>query len=322
MLNSGEGVKLALQTLPKRRSGFMLRFIALCFLRLLILITGVGLLVSRAWGWSEYASPESYVVYFQLSQGKTQYFVVNSDGSSDGEKLSWKGSPITSLDCSPDGRTFAFLSGGHVDVMTEAGLVHDTPADARYTTVNVANDGTLALFDPTDAHLLVNNRPVDLATAGRKGNAFDRIDISAQGLVLWMQDFATIQVVSLVTASVLPYIPHGYSGQWSTNGQMIVFADQVTDIEGTALYGGQYLMDLATQRVVRIGDWTLSSPLSPDGTEVAAALSITSMKHTTQVAIFNVFGDSQRRLLTHDPTVSSQPVCFLTFRPQMLIAGS
>jgi hypothetical protein len=300
----------------------VLHFIARFLVRLLILITGIGLLVSRAWGWSEYESHASYVVYFQLKQGKTQYFVVNGDGSSPGESLSWNGGAITSLDCSPDGRTFAFLSGGHVYSMTEAGIVRDRPADARYTTVNVADDGTIALFDPVDARLLINDRLINLATPDRKGNAFDRIDISAQGLVLWMQDFTTIQVVSLATGVVTPYISRGYSGQWSANGQMIIFADQVTDIEGTALYGGQYLMDLATQRVVRIGDWTLSSPLSPDSTKVAVAVPITSLKHIAQVAIFSVFGDHQRLLLTHDSTTASQPVCFLTFRPQMLIAGS
>ena len=100
---------------------------------------------------------------------------------------------------------------------------------------------------------------------------------------------------------------------------MIVFADQVTDIEGTALYGGQYLMDVATRRIVRIGDWTLSSPLSPDNTQVAAAVPITRLNHTAQLEIFSVFGH-QRLLLTHDAHSASQPVCFLTFRPQMLIS--
>ena len=192
----------------------MLRFVTLVFLRLLIIVTGIGLLVSRAWGWSEYASPELYVVYFQLIQGKTQYFIVNSDGSSAGQPLNWNDGGITSLDCSPDGRTFAFLTNsGHVYVMTASGLVHDSPEDTRYTTVNVANDGTTALFDPAGARLLINQRVVDLSTPDREGNAYDRVDISAQGLVLWIQDFANIQVVSLADGSVVPYVPHGYSGQ-------------------------------------------------------------------------------------------------------------
>jgi hypothetical protein len=301
----------------------MLRFILLIFVRVLILIVGVGLLISRAWGWSEYASPASYVVYFQLSQGKPQYLVVDADGSSPGEQLNSDDGAITSLDCSPDGRTIAFLSGGHVYTMTEAGLVRDSrPVDPRYTTVNVANDGTVALFDPADARLLVNERSIDLASPGQKSSAFDRIDISAQGLVLWMQNFADIQIVSLVTGQVVPAVPHGYSGQWSTSGQMIIFADQRTNAEGDWLYGGQYLLDMATQRVMRIGDWMLSSPLSPDNTKVAIAVPITSLNHIAQVAVFSLFDKTQPLLLTHDPTTASQPICFLTFRPHLLINES
>ena len=302
----------------------MVRFVSLMIVRMLIFLSGVGLLVSHAWGWNEYASAELYVVYFQLIEGKPHYFIVSTDGSSASEPLNWNEGGIATLDCSPDGRTFAFLSGSsHAYVLNRAGLVDDRPADARYTTINVANDGTLALFDPTDTRLLINDRLIDLATPDRTGSAFDRVDISAQGLVLWMQDFEDIQLVSLATGSVLPTVPHGYSGQWNTSGQMIIFADQVTDADGNWMHGGQYLLDLATRRVARIGDWTLSSPLSPDNTKVAVAVPITHLNHNTaQVAVFSIFGDPQRILLTHDTQTASQPVCFLTFRPQMLIAGS
>ncbi|MBI1255996.1 MAG: hypothetical protein GC204_00865 [Chloroflexi bacterium] len=300
----------------------MLRFVSLLIVRMLIFLSGVGLLVSHAWGWNEYASAELYVVYFQLIEGKPHYFIVSADGSSASESLNWDEGGIAALDCSPDGRTFAFLSGSrHVYVINRGGLVHDRPADALYTTINVANDGTLALFDPTDARLLVNDRMIDLATAERKGNAFDRVDISAQGLVLWMQDFADIQLVSLATGSVLPTVPHGYSGQWITSGQMFIFADQVTDAEGNWINGGQYLLDVATRRVARIGDWTLGSPLSPDNTKVAVAVPITHLNHNTaQVAVFSIFREQERVLLTHDTQTASQPICFLTFRPQMLIS--
>nr|AUN37643.1 hypothetical protein [uncultured bacterium] len=301
----------------------MLRFATRFFLRLLIIVTGISLFVSRAWGWSEYSSPELYVVYYQLLQGKTQYFVVNSDGSSPSEPLSWNEGGITSPDCSPDGRSFAFLSNsGHVYVMTSAGLAHDSPEDQRYTTVNVANDGTLALFDPEDSHLLINDRLIDLSTPDRAGNTFDRIDISAQGLVLWTRDFANIQVVSLATGSIAPYVTHGYSGQWNTSGQMIVFSDQVTDAEGSWQFRGQYLMDMATRRIARIGDWILSSPLSPDSTQVAASMPLAGFNHIAQVAVFSVFNNRQPQVLTHDTKIASQPVCFLTFRPDLLVNGS
>ncbi len=283
----------------------------------------LGLLIARAWGWSEYASPDLYLIYYQLANPSVHYFVVNADGSDSGDLLRWDGSPITKLDCSPDGRRFAFLTNdGQLIALDRGGIVSQQPVAPSYSTVNVADDGSLALYDPASGKLWVNDTEIDLSTPDRPGHPFDRIDIASHSEILWTQNFSDIALVSLATGVVTPAVPHGYSGQWLASGQMIVFADQVTDSEGIGLYGGQYLIDLPSQRVIRIGDWTLSSPISPDGTKVAAASPITSLNHVAQAVVYGLFDNSYHQLLTHDPKTASQPVCFLTFRPELNRASS
>ena len=284
--------------------------------------------MSRAWGWGEYASDALYVVYFQIAQGGNHYFIVNVDGNSPGVPLAWSGGVITKLDCSPDGRAFAFLTDSdHLYVMNHAGLLYDSPEDRMYTTVSVANDGTTALFDAPEGRLLIDARRVNsqtlaLATPERPGELMDRIDVSQQGLLLWSRDFADIRLISLANGAIVPSVAHGYSGQWLASGEMFTFSELVTDREGIGLFGGQFIMDMATQKVARIGDWTLNRPLSPDGTRVAGALAISSASHLAQVVVYDLFSDEHRLQLTHDMHIASQPICFLTFSPQMLLNNS
>jgi hypothetical protein len=298
----------------------MLRFFALFLLRLLVVFLVVALLLIHEWGWNEYASPELYVVYYQFAPGGVQYFITSTDGER--AKLTWEGRPPTRLDCSPDGRTFAFLSeSAHLYVVTRDGLLYDRPQPEMYTTVNVANDGTTALFDAVSGKLILNTREIDLNTPDKPVNRLDRYDISAQGLVLRNRNFQDIQVSSLATGDQIASISRGYSGEWFASGQMFAFSSLETSIDGIAIGGGTYVMDTSRQAMFQIGTWVISRPFSPDGTQVAAALSTSVSNRTVQVVIYNVFGDPHVRLLTNDPDVASQPLCFLTFKPEMLISS-
>jgi hypothetical protein len=78
-------------------------------------------------------------------------------------------------------------------------------------------------------------------------------------------------------------------------------------------------MDTGHQLTYQIGTWVLSRPLSPDGTRVAAALTSRVSGGTVQVVVYNLFGASNLVQLTDDPEVASQPVCFLTFKPEILV---
>jgi hypothetical protein len=299
----------------------MLRLFLVIAGGLLIALMGISLGIARAWGWSEYASPELYVVYYQISNPHNQFFVVDASGSGLNAELAGSGGTIAQVDCSPDGRYFAFLTDTHhLYVLNSAGTVSDRAEDPAYTTLSVANDGTAALFDPLDDRLLIGDHALDLSAA-RPANAFDRVKLSQQGNILWMRNFNDIQIVSS-GGSVTPYVPHGYSGNWLASGQIFTYADNMTDPEGVGLYGGQYLMDMRTHLVAKIGDWDLSRPLSPDAVKTAAPLTISGVSTKTQIVVYDLLTNAHLKVLTHDPDTASQPVCFLTFLPKMLIAGN
>src|SRR3954464_3937366 len=125
----------------------MLRLLIAVSLPLLIVFTGIGLLLSRQWGWSEYASDALYVVYYTGSQGGIRYFIVNADGHGDSAPLTWNEETITALGCSPDGRTFAiFTHARHLYVLTSAGLAYDKQTTRPYDDVRVQNDQTVSLY--------------------------------------------------------------------------------------------------------------------------------------------------------------------------------
>src|SRR5258707_7597405 len=101
----------------------MLRFWITVSLLLTVVFTGIGLMVSKAWGWSEYASPELYLVSASLPDN---YFITNTDGSDKPEKLVWNRGTITTIGCSPNGNTFAFLTDRvHLYVLTSNGISYD-----------------------------------------------------------------------------------------------------------------------------------------------------------------------------------------------------
>ncbi len=301
----------------------MLRLLALFALVLLIALFGFGWVIARPWGWNEYASPALYVVYYQVGGQHNPYFIVNADGDVSSQSLASAEGSFVQVDCSPDGRSFAALTDtGHVYVARSDGSSDERSINPIFTTVSVADDGTVALFDPSDDRLLIGGKTITLTSSGHQPNEFDRIDISAQGQLLWMRDFNDIQVVSLANGSVAPYVPHGYQGQWFDNGRMITYDDNMTDAIGDGIYGGEYLMDIGTQMVVKIGDWDLTRPISPDGTKIAAPLPITGVTQRAQVVVYDLFTNANRHILTHDSAHASQPVCFLTFQPQSLISAS
>jgi hypothetical protein len=300
----------------------MLRFLAFLSLRLAVCLVLFGVLIARAWGWSEYASPALYVVYTQIINGRNAYFVINANGESAGEALIGNDGRISTVDCSPDGRVLALLSERRqLSVVSEPGTVEQMLTDRDYTTVNVADNGTVALFDPEAGWLRVDRAEIDLSTPDGEAHPLDRVDISPQGLVLWNQHFRSIEVVTPATGAVVAAVPSGYAGVWLASGQMFTFYDIDADVSGFVRDGGQYVMDVPMQKIVRVGGWTMTRPLSPDGRQVAAAV-VPGGRQRTQVLVYDLFTNANRRQLTFDPAVASQPICFLTFRPAGLIAAN
>ena len=118
----------------------MLRFLISISLCLLIVFTGIGALLSRQWGWSEYASSELYLAYQDVSQ-PASFFLTDANGSDQQWKLSSKAGTLAALNCSPDGRTLAFLTAsGHLYVVSQAGLLYDRVLGQGYDAIAASND--------------------------------------------------------------------------------------------------------------------------------------------------------------------------------------
>src|SRR4051794_40401571 len=87
----------------------MLRFWITVSLLLVMVFMGFGLVVSKAWGWSEYASDELYVIYYQTTvDGRSPLFLVNGNGTGEQWKLDTEAETLRQLNCSPDGQTLVF----------------------------------------------------------------------------------------------------------------------------------------------------------------------------------------------------------------------
>lgn len=301
----------------------MLRFLILLSLRATAVFLLLGVLIARAWGWSEYASPELYVVYYQIREQRNRYFIVNADGASEGMPLARGTDRISKVDCSPDGQVFAFLTdSGALYSVTADGVSEHGVADRDYITINAANDGTIALFDPAAGWLRVNSGGVRLTSADAPNHPMDRIDISPQGLVLWGRHSEDIQVVAPETGEVVADVRRGFSPAWMAPGEMFTFYDVLADPNnGLLVYSGQFVMDMQLGKAVRVGGWPTTRPLSPDGTQVAAALVRGTENRMAQVVVYDLFTDANRRQLTFDPTSAAQPICFLAFRPAGLVGA-
>jgi hypothetical protein len=299
----------------------MLRFLALLTLRAALCLALLGVLIVRAWGWNEYASPELYVVYYQILGSRNAYFLVDANGERPGEALVLPEGGRATLDCSPDGRTLAVLTENQLVVMNAAGVVQQTPVDQTYTTVNVADDGTVALLDAPAGWVRVNDAEITLTAEDAEKYPLDRVDVAVGGLILWNQHFSRIDVVTPDRQQVLASVPRGNSGTWLPSSQIFTFYNLETDRDGAATGGGQYVMDIEHYRTVKVGGWVVSRPLSPDGRQVAAAL-VSRGSSLVQVVVYDLFTDANRRQLTFDAQVASQPICFLAFRPEALLSAS
>nr|AUN37651.1 hypothetical protein [uncultured bacterium] len=303
----------------------MLRVWMRAGLVLMALFTGIGLVVSKAWGWSEYASDDLYVVYASY-MGITSYFSVKvNDAPDEGALLTWDKAEITALDCSPDGRRLAILTDtGHVGIVTAAGMVENTPEDQGYDQVSVANDGTVALFNMETGDLRIGTTTMNLPVPAQQISD-NFIDMASQGFALWEKGVDDTELLSLASGEVVLSLPFTGGGQWLASENIFAFNYGLFSDEDAGKPSGWYLADAATHETVRINEWSISSPFSPDGTKTANVVILDGLQQREQIGVFGAFAPhdfAQARVLTSNPDISHFPLCFLTFRPQRLIGAS
>ncbi|MEO8392206.1 MAG: hypothetical protein ABI700_04360 [Chloroflexota bacterium] len=306
----------------------MLRFWITVSLLLTIIFTGIGLLLSRQWGWSEYASDELYVVYSALVDSDKLYFIVNANGSSKSETLKSTQGTITAVNCSPDGRTLAFLTDAmHLYVVTSTGLIYDKLINRIYANLTVANNGTVVYFQNTDAFRVDANHAEQLVLPGGdypRGSTsyYDYVGVSSQRFELWSSPPDGVQVVS-PTGQILSTIFHANVEQLWTSERIFTYFFYPTTFSGDALNSGRYLFDTSTEHAFRLSELTPFSLFSPDGTLEATAGVVDGQQVHDQIVVVDPFKPiGSGRQLTHDLDTTFALVCFLTFRPQMLLADN
>ncbi|MBI1255997.1 MAG: hypothetical protein GC204_00870 [Chloroflexi bacterium] len=247
----------------------MLRFWVMVSLLLTTVFTGIGLLVSRAWGWSEYASDELYLVYSYLDYHyDIQYFIVNADGSDTPKKLTWNDGFILRMGCSPDGKTFAFATKAHhLYVLTNSGLSYDRSESRAFGDMDVMNDQSVGLY-------VDQAQTPYVATVHPDGTS----SIEPRPLYRWL-------------ASQQIYI--AYPG---------VLKDNQSGLSAPLQYPFS------------------PSTISPDGLKGAQVTQISGIHNDIYIA--NFFSKESPLQFPNENYWAANATCFLTFRPQMLTAGS
>nr|AUN37649.1 hypothetical protein [uncultured bacterium] len=253
----------------------MLRVLSTVSLLLMVVFTGVGLAFSKAWGWSEYASDALYLIYAypQADIFYPAYSIINTDGRGRPEKLIWKDEPIARIGCSPDGRTFAFLTAGrHLYVLTREGLSYDKLMDQPYDALDVMNDQRVGLY------LKALEAPY-----GTTVNPNKTVSAEPRPLYQWL---ASEKIFMSTSASDRPYI---------------------TDVQTGVSAWIHYSLRFAPR-------------LSPDGTKTA--LSRASLDSQGHLYMVDFKSHQPMFQLPDNAERYSSPLCFLTFRPEMLVGGS
>ena len=292
----------------------MFRFAFILLLCLLIAFTGVGLTTSREWGWPEYASDELYVVYYTREwNDNLDFHMVNINGSGESKILTWNREAVTQIDCSPDGRTLAILTGtAHLHVTSSVAEMYDRAVDKSYKRLSVANNGQVTLYQDVwpESAMIMNAT----SEASLPGQDYQDIEVSSLGYTLWAFEPRGFQITSPDGKSAI-YSRTAYGGYWLSSEQSFTFFDSSITTAFTP-----YLMDIRTRAIAQLDERSnYPVSVSPDGTIAVAAADMNN-SDDFQVIVVDAISNHLIRQLTHGVGVSSFPLCFFTFRPQMFIA--
>ncbi|MEO8392208.1 MAG: hypothetical protein ABI700_04370 [Chloroflexota bacterium] len=293
----------------------MLRFLTAVSALLLIVLTGIGLMLSRQWGWSEYTSPELYLLYAQDTDKTPDPFFVIDIQSSAQSPLAPQDGALQAASCSPDGRTLAYLNvSGHLYVVNQAGEIYDRKLGPGYDAVDLANNGVAAVAR-TDAGIVLVVTPDDSYPPLPPDHiAYDPIKIISSGATLWShtaQGGIKLLAPSGETTLILP--PSATSPNWLASEQLFTFEDFDG---GTGSAGG--MVDTARQQVVHIRHSNLPlGILSPDS-RIQVVRFVAANTNHEQLYLVDPLSSQPKKQLTNDD-VFHQPICFLTFRPTVLI---
>jgi hypothetical protein len=295
----------------------MLRLFMCFTLCLLLLFMGMGLLISHEWGWSEYTTDALYAVYQQQVGESPQFFLVDADGNSEPVSLRWREGNLTAISCSPDGRTLAFLGDAvQLYVINRSGVLYDWVLGSGYDGIYTANSGRVAVFrEDGGLPMIVDTQGSDLPVPDDH-SAFEPLVITSSGLSLSHKRTGGVYLVS-PAGDELMGLPLGtFSPLWLASEQLLMFSDSVyTD----SWDGG--IVDAASRMILRFHDSIIPYGIfSPDATKQVMPLDNLE-KHQDQLYVIDPLTRRSIRQLTYDEGVIHIPLCFLTFKPEILIGN-
>lgn len=281
----------------------MLRAIVTAALRLLAALAAIGLVIARPWGWGEYASDTLYLIHWEQVGPQGQWLIIPAGGGIS-QPLTFRDRPIRALDCSPDGRTLALLTdGGQIHVVTAAGIVDERTVDAAYSLLTVANDGSLALYEPTQGGIRIHGGAMERLTAPETDMRYT-VSVGADGWQMWNSELNMVQFVTPSGTLVQSIFPVS-AGRWLADEWVVGFGTLGNETR-------QYLID-----AVHPALFTLKQApgiYAPDGLTRAVALR-DDPRGSYRTYIGGAFGDAGLRPIPRAAYASDWPVCWLAFAP-------
>ncbi|MFN8562959.1 MAG: hypothetical protein U0703_15410 [Anaerolineae bacterium] len=282
----------------------------------------LGGLIAREWGWDEYASDDLYVIYAQTINTARRYFIVSETGGEAGAPLAWDGGAIIGVDCSPDGRLFAFFtSAAQLYVADEHGIVYDQSIAPEFVTfnpgLNVANDGTVAFFERGIPGLLVDAESVEPLEPPQTNGDYWGVQISSGDLMIWSASLRDgTQVYTPSSGQVIAALPGTVTQGWLASEHIFAFTYPAEPSSGT------FLMDPGRQTIIHLTDRRFAVTFSPDGRQAADWVVADTLIAYSQVVVYDPLSPNPSpKQVTHEQDVSSLPICFLAFRPEMLVGA-
>lgn len=280
----------------------------------------LGGLIAREWGWDEYASDELYVIYAQTINTARRYFIVSDSGGEAGTPLTWDDGAIIGVDCSPDGRLFAFFtSAAQLYVVDEQGIVYERAIAPEFVTfnpgLNVANDGTVAFFERGIPGLLVDAGRVAPLEPPQANGDYRSVQISSGDLMIWNASVRDgTQVYTPSSGQMIAAVPGAVTQGWLASEQIFAFTYPAEPSSGT------FLMDPGRQTIFHLTDRRFAVTFSPDGRQAADWVAADTLIAYSQVIVYDPLSPNPPlKQVTHEQNISSLPICFLAFRPEMLV---
>jgi hypothetical protein len=284
----------------------MLRFLTLLSLRLLAVLAAAGLLIAQSWGWSEYASPELYLIHWAQVGPQGQWLIVPASGGTS-QPLTFEDRPIRALDCSPDGRTLALLtSRGEIHVMTGTGTTYERRVEAGYSLLTLANDGSLALYEPSLGGLRMAGDTVEPLAAPEADDLRYTVSVGADGWQMWNSELNVLQFVTPTGTLVRSIFPVS-AGHWLADERLVSFGTLGNETR-------QYLIDTPRPALVTLKQ--APGIYAPDGLTRAVALR-DDPRGSYRTYIGGAFGDVGLKPIPRAAFASDWPVCWLAFWPEL-----